>query len=374
MDLTPGMRRRTRTRTAMFAAALLAGCASAGVAQGDGGLTPPAPPTIKDVTCIEGCLDVRSVAEGGRAELSGKSLTSIETVRLAGTAEDVRAKVTSDKTVEFTVPEGAETGKPVAIDGSGNRYRSPVELDVKPGSRLVDPGDFTVRETRATPHKSYFAGEKRSRVEYLFEADGPTDIRVDVLRKDKIVDTFVEKDQEPFTQQTVTWKGLTDSGKVAPNGKYKFEVAPLSGGAGGKAAFQYYDHRFPLPAKHTYGDGLGAGRNHEGQDVLAKCGKPIVAARGGKVQTVQYHSAAGYYVVIDGAKTGVDYVYMHLNKHGLPKKGEKIKTGEQIGSNDMTGDATACHLHFEMWSAPGWYEGGHVMDPTPSLKKWDDWS
>ena len=82
----------------------------------------------------------------------------------------------------------------------------------------------------------------------------------------------------------------------------------------------------------------------------------MYAARGGKVQTVQYHSSAGYYVVIDGAKTGVDYVYMHMNKRGLPKKGEKIKTGEQIGLNDETGNASGCHLHFEMWSAPGWYE------------------
>ncbi len=245
---------------------------------------------------------------------------------------------------------------------------------VKPGRHAHVPGGFSVRQAHATPHKSYFAGEERSRVEYLFEADAPTDIRVDVLRKDKIVDTFVEKDQEPFAQQSVTWKGLTDSGRIAPNGKYKFEVSPLSGGEGGKAGFEYYDHRFPLPAKHTYGDGLGAGRDHQGQDVFAKCGKPMYAARGGKVQTVQYHSSAGYYVVIDGAKTGVDYVYMHMNKRGLPKRGEKIKTGEQIGVNDDTGNASGCHLHFEMWSAPGWYEGGEVMDPTPFLKKWDDWS
>ena len=59
-----------------------------------------------------------------------------------------------------------------------------------------------------------------------------------MLRKDKIVDTFVEKDQEPFAQQSVTWKGLTDSGRIAPNGKYKFEVSPLSGGEGGKAGFE----------------------------------------------------------------------------------------------------------------------------------------
>jgi murein DD-endopeptidase MepM/ murein hydrolase activator NlpD len=37
-----------------------------------------------------------------------------------------------------------------------------------------------------------------------------------------------------------------------------------------------------------------------------------------------------------------------------------------IGVVGQTGDATACHLHFEIWTAPGWYEGG---DPMPSVGK-----
>jgi predicted DNA-binding protein with PD1-like motif len=33
------------------------------------------------------------------------------------------------------------------------------------------------------------------------------------------------------------------------------------------------------------------------------------------------------------------------------------------------------HLHFELWSKPGWYEGGHAMRTvTRHLKKWDRWS
>ena len=63
----------------------------------------------------------------------------------------------------------------------------------------------------ATPHKSYFAGAEKSAVEYLFEADDPTDVRIDVLRKHKVVDTFIEKNQEPFAQQRVTWRGADRS-------------------------------------------------------------------------------------------------------------------------------------------------------------------
>ena len=83
----------------------------------------------------------------------------------------------------------------------------------------------------------------------------------------------------------------------------------------------------------------GAGRGHQGQDVFAKCGTKIVAARGGKVQTNAYQSAAGYYVVIDGKKTGKDYVYMHMEKKGRPKEGSRVRTGEMIGRESDTGDA-----------------------------------
>jgi murein DD-endopeptidase MepM/ murein hydrolase activator NlpD len=75
--------------------------------------------------------------------------------------------------------------------------------------------------------------------------------------------------------------------------------------------------------------------------------------------------------VIDGAGTGVDYVYMHLKAPALVEKGDTVSTGQPIGEVGDTGDANGCHLHMELWSAPGWYTGGSAFDPLPSLKKWD---
>ena len=52
-----------------------------------------------------------------------------------------------------------------------------------------------------------------------------------------------------------------------------------------------YDHMFPIRGKHDIGDegaGFGAGRtghSHQGQDVFARCGTPMVAARAGKVMS-----------------------------------------------------------------------------------------
>ena len=36
----------------------------------------------------------------------------------------------------------------------------------------------------------------------------------------------------------------------------------------------------------------------------------------------------------------------------------------------VTGNASTCHLHFEIWTAPGWYEGGSPRDPKPDLERW----
>jgi murein DD-endopeptidase MepM/ murein hydrolase activator NlpD len=149
------------------------------------------------------------------------------------------------------------------------------------------------------------------------------------------------------------------SGGITPEG-------PSADGQGGSSAF-------PVRAKHTYGDGLGAGRGHEGQDIMAECGKKVVAARAGRVRIVDYQgSGAGHHVVIKGkGRKDYDYVYMHMLKRLSVREGERVSAGEQIGRVGSTGRSSACHLHFEMWQAPGWYRGGSLEDPKPFLKRWD---
>jgi murein DD-endopeptidase MepM/ murein hydrolase activator NlpD len=113
-----------------------------------------------------------------------------------------------------------------------------------------------------------------------------------------------------------------------------------------------------------------------GQDLGARCGSRIVAARGGKVQWRGYQaSGAGYYLVIDGQATSHDYVYMHLRRGQRPQDGERVRTGERIGRIGMSGNSSDCHLHFEIWSRPGWYDGGRAMrSVSKKLKDWDAWS
>ena len=153
------------------------------------------------------------------------------------------------------------------------------------------------------------------------------------------------------------------SGGITPGGKAATD--PGSAGADGKGGV------FPIRGRHTYGDGLGAGRGHQGQDLLAKCGKPVVAAQTGRVRKVGSDSSMGYHAIIKTKSSRVDQVYMHMLARPRVERGELVEAGETIGRVGNTGSSTACHLHFEMWSAPGWYKGGDVLDPTPSLKRWD---
>jgi murein DD-endopeptidase MepM/ murein hydrolase activator NlpD len=55
-------------------------------------------------------------------------------------------------------------------------------------------------------------------------------------------------------------------------------------------------------------------------------------------------------------------------------KGARVRTGQIVGSVGDTGHADGCHLHFEVWTGPGWYTGGSAFDPLPLLKDWDRFS
>jgi murein DD-endopeptidase MepM/ murein hydrolase activator NlpD len=133
-------------------------------------------------------------------------------------------------------------------------------------------------------------------------------------------------------------------------------------------------HAFPLRGTFTYGDGFGAdrpGHVHQGQDLLAAQGTPIVTPRGGTVTQVAYQAGgAGWYVVVDGGDEDFDYAFMHMAEGSvIVEKGQSVRTGEQLGQVGQTGAASGPHLHFEIWQG-AWQAGGHAVDPLPYLKSW----
>ncbi len=145
---------------------------------------------------------------------------------------------------------------------------------------------------------------------------------------------------------------------------------PGAGGSGNQGIAGKGKHVFPVRGRHQYWDGFGAGRNHEGVDVGARCRTKLVATETGRVQYKAYHELAGNYVVVDVKGQAIDYAYMHLAKPASVRVGQRLRAGQFVGVVGDTGDATGCHLHFELWT-DDWYNGGAPFDPLPYLKRWD---
>jgi murein DD-endopeptidase MepM/ murein hydrolase activator NlpD len=134
---------------------------------------------------------------------------------------------------------------------------------------------------------------------------------------------------------------------------------------------------FPVAGPHSYGQGFGAarfGHSHQGQDVMAACGTPLVAASRSKVIWRKFQGLAGNYVVIRDIASRQSYMYAHLAYPAMVLPKQALVPGQQIGVVGRTGDATACHLHFELWTKKGYYRGGRPINPLLTLQTWDNYS
>ena len=137
-----------------------------------------------------------------------------------------------------------------------------------------------------------------------------------------------------------------------------------------------YTQVFPLPGAHTFGQGFGAARgkrSHQGQDILAACGEPLVAVSWARVIFIGKQAAAGNYMVLRYKKIKQDYAYMHLAGPPAVAIKQKVAPGQLVGYAGNTGNASTCMLHFELWTGR-WYRGGRAVDPTPHLLNWDSYS
>jgi murein DD-endopeptidase MepM/ murein hydrolase activator NlpD len=189
----------------------------------------------------------------------------------------------------------------------------------------------------------------------VFGAGTVTQVKAYERREDLPVDGRVSPGQvHGMERRAGTTTGADPSGADSP-------TAPDSGsptGAGGT---------FPVDGGHHDGDGFGDRGGHQGQDVMADCGTPLRAVKDVTVRKVATQAAAGRYIVLHDTGSGEDYVYMHMSAVGV-SVGDTVGAGDKVGAVGETGDATACHLHFEEWTSPGWYAGGHAKDPLPLLR------
>lgn len=95
----------------------------------------------------------------------------------------------------------------------------------------------------------------------------------------------------------------------------------------------------------------GGRRTHEGVDVFAARGTPVVAVADGRVTRVGTNRLGGNTVSVSSGK--YSFYYAHLDSQ-LVSMGKSVRLGDTLGTVGNTGNAitTAPHLHFGVY-APG---------------------
>jgi hypothetical protein len=336
---------------------------------------------------VAGCASVDAAQPGSLLRIAGTNLGDLSEVTFiggAGNSDNTIARVlraAGDK-AEVIVPPSASSGRLRAVKADGSRS-APSRVVISIARKAVSTDAL---QLRVVGQQVFAAAFRPARIDLL--ARQPMSIAVALVRSSDgaLVMGFPVGALVPGVVRTVTWDGKL-GGVVQPAGRYEFRIynavaaaqaagapAPLASGS-----FDLVDHKFPVRGKHDFGSAIaafGAPRNghiHQGQDIFAPCGTPIVAARGGVVKVSAQEARAGNYVVIDGEGGKLDYVYMHLREPSPVPAGTRVYTGQLIGYVGDTGDAVGCHLHFELWSGQ-WQAGGAPIDPLPALQVWDSYS
>ena len=91
---------------------------------------------------------------------------------------------------------------------------------------------------------------------------------------------------------------------------------------------------------------LGTQQFHNGVDMAAPGGSPILAAYDGEVVAADYSATMGNYVMINHGD-GLITIYMHASQLEV-SKGQTVVRGEEIAKVGTTGRSTGNHLHFSV--------------------------
>ena len=341
-----------------------------------GGMAAPGDPTVTALRCVAtaavACAGADRLVRGGQVRVTGRALDASQTLIFRGSrgrGDDVTAAADHVRSGHFDaqVPPRARSGPVEVLSAVGVTARAPAPVRVA----AAQAEDLAARAA------TYFVGGRRQPT-LTISLPTAAAVAIEAVRASDEAVVARWEVAAPAGSSRVGWDATTPQGPAAP-GAYRLRLANEGGvraaAVGDPGVFALSDHIFPIRGRHDLGqsqtNNFGGDRGHEGQDLFAACGTRLAAARGGTVKFAASDERAGNYVVITGAGSGLDYVYMHMRSPAALLKGQQVFTGQKIGEVGDSGNADGCHLHFELWQAPGWYSGGSAIDPLALLSAWD---
>lgn len=212
------------------------------------------------------------------------------------------------------------------------------QANVHSGREIIEPTAYQLALEDTQNYKSSSAIVVEPLVRASYSATTAEEIQVIQEEKArKAAEAKAKKEAEEAAARMATSQNTTSGvGSPAPR------IAPGTGAI-----------RWPLPdGSWQLGDRLGAGRSHQGIDMLAAEGTPIYALAAGEVVTAQnnfyaYGTAVQISHTIDGANLKSTYAHMVTDSY-VVSPGEHVEAGQLIGYVGSTGRSTANHLHFEL--------------------------
>ncbi|MCX6370796.1 MAG: M23 family metallopeptidase [Solirubrobacterales bacterium] len=355
--------------------ALLAfGAPVALAASGPGGAEVPGQPVVSSIACP--LQPANSCAAGQQMTISGNNLQSVQQVTFVGASggrDNVVVKLSpraaQPTEISVSVPARAKSGA-VRVSGSiGTAVTAPEAVKIVAGLPATDDASGSKKLIAGGKREAHFSYRVTGAAAAGAKVEAVSGITGKVVRSWSLVKSG---------EGSVSWDGFV--GKVpAKSGTYVLRLndsasASAKATAGSDTQFELAEGFFPIRGPHTLSSSamqmFGGGRGHQGTDHFAKCGTPLAAWTSGVVQFNAFQGAAGNYIVVQ-RPNGESYAYMHMQQRSPVKLGAKVFAGERLGHLGDTGDAQGCHLHIELWTAPGWYKGGKPYDSLPLMKQLD---
>ncbi|MGV3710927.1 MAG: peptidoglycan DD-metalloendopeptidase family protein [Gemmatimonas sp.] len=109
----------------------------------------------------------------------------------------------------------------------------------------------------------------------------------------------------------------------------------------------------------------GGRRSHQGVDIFAPRGTPVLAAIDGRIRSISPNNLGGNVVWQADEERGRSLYYAHLDRHYVTA-GAYVRAGDTIGFVGNTGNArtTSPHLHFGIYR-----RGRGPIDPWPYVRR-----